>query len=302
MLTRTMSTGLLLIFIGFVMALSHGVVFGGEMTDQEEFETVTNQILALSTTLNVSQEERQNRVRQLEAMSQEIEQDWGNRDIEKYGRLMNTLTGRIGGMDVSAGLRDYLAQKMALQALEKADKMPLDVHCDLLRGARRNVGQGGKPLAGNAWAELRKSLATLQLAGWQRIDKTIDENWDPNDTGVLNVSPPDGANANAGVAPEAIADPNLRAEYERAIEINRQKIARATLQRKARDLKKYWIPGVERFLIKAYMDDPDRLEELEVLLSSYIEDEAKRSRILDAVKEKKMPEDLVIRNTTQPTN
>lgn len=301
MLAGKPQSGPLLVIVGVVMALSYGTVFGDEAKDQEDFVKANDRIIALSTTANLSKEERQNRVRQLEAMSQEIEQNWGDRDVEKYGRLMYTLCARIDGMNVQVESRKYIAQSLAIRALEKADKMPLDVHCDLLRVARKNVGQDGKPLDGIARSELRKSLTILQLVAWHRIEKAVDASWDPeDDPPVLNVLPPDGANAEAGVAPEAIADPKLRAEYERAIQVNRLKIERARLQHQARDLEKYWVPGVERFLIEAYMEAPDRLEELEALLNSYVDDKAKRARILNAVKNKKMPEELVLKNTTQP--
>ena len=300
MLIGKKQSGLFLVVVGVAIALLSDPVYGDEAKDQEDFMKATDRVMAIGTTENLSERERQDRVRQLEAMGQEIEKNWGDRDVEKYGRLMDTLCARIDGMDVQLKSRGYIAQSLAVRALEQADKMPLDVHCDLLRGVRKNVGQDGKALEGNAWAELRKSLATLQLVGWQRIEETIDESWDTDDTGVGNVMPPLGANVDSGVAPEAIADLKLRAEYEAAIKINRQKIDKATLQYRARDLKKYWVPGVERFLIGAYMEAPDRLEELESLLASHVTDRDKRARILNAVKNKKMPEDLVLRNTTQP--
>lgn len=57
------------------------------------------------------------------------------------------------------------------------------------------------------------------------------------------------------------------------------------------------IAEVER---KAKAEAPARDAELEALLDSHVADPAKRTRILDAVKSKKMPDDLILRNTTQP--
>ena len=48
------------------------------------------------------------------------------------------------------------------------------------------------------------------------------------------------------------------------------------------------------------MEAPGRLKELEALLNSYVADVPKRARILDAVKNKKMPDDLILRAGTQP--
>ncbi|MCL2330498.1 MAG: hypothetical protein FWC56_04260 [Phycisphaerae bacterium] len=284
------------IVVGVVLVFLCGTVWGDDAKVQEDFEKVKGRIEALSNvSLDMPLEEKLNRVRQLEAMSQEIERDWVDRDMKRYGWLMYLLSGEIGGMDVPAveSRQFYFAQRLALQALEKADKIQLDTYCDILEMARKNVGPDGKPLEGDDWAELRKRLATLQLAGWQRIEKTIDKRWDPRDTpcGDFNFVQPH------------VANDELRAKYEAAIEANRQKIARHELQHLARDRKKYWIPYSERFLIEAYMEAPDRLEELDALLKSHAVNEVKRTRILDAVKNKKLPEDLKFENsTTRPDN
>ena len=100
--------------------------------------------------------------------------------------------------------------------------------------------------------------------------------------------------------PESIADPKLRAQYEADLEANRQKIARATLQIRARDLKKHWVPGAKRFLITAYIKTPERVDELQALLRQYVTDADSRAQILNAVGNKKMPDDLALRRTTQP--
>ncbi len=178
--------------------------------------------------------------------------------------------------------------------------MPLDAQCDLLEAVRKNVGRDGKRLKGNPRAQLRKNQVALQLRAWQRIEQTIDRNWDPDDMPAMNLAPPNATGLPSGVAPSAVKDPQLRAEYEAAIEANRQKAARYRLQSRARKLKKRWIRHAERFIIRTYIQPPARLAELEALLNVYVADAAKRARILDAVKNKKMPDDLILRNTTQP--
>jgi hypothetical protein len=63
---------------------------------------------------------------------------------------------------------------------------------------------------------------------------------------------------------------------------------------------KYWTPGAKRFLITAYAEAQDRTDELRALLEQYVTESVPRAQILDAVKNKKMPEELVLRNTTRP--
>ena len=82
----------------------------------KEFVEVRNRITALGRTANLSKAEKQNRLRQLEAMGEEIERKWRDTDVEKYARLMFRVSGTIGGMDVPAGRRNYIAQNVALRA------------------------------------------------------------------------------------------------------------------------------------------------------------------------------------------
>jgi hypothetical protein len=48
------------------------------------------------------------------------------------------------------------------------------------------------------------------------------------------------------------------------------------------------------------MESPDSTDELQTLLEKYVSDAASRAEILNAVKAKKLPEHLELRNTTQP--
>jgi len=286
------------------MVIANMVLLVAAIADEwkppKEFMEIRKRITALGRTKNLSEVEKRNRLTQLDALGREIEREWRQTDVETYARLTLKICGRLGALDLVGPQRHHLAQSFAIRALEKADDMPLDVECRLVRNVQRKTDVDGKPIEGEARAQLRRRQATLWLHAWQRIENTIDKNWDPNKTRYAKVCPPAATGLSPGVAPSAIKDPKLRAEYEAAIEANRQKIARATLQIRARDLKKYWIPGAERFIIRSYIEAPAGDDELKSLLDSYVSDLAKRARILDAVKNKKMPDDLILRNTTRP--
>lgn len=272
---------------------------GDEWRPSSEFAEVQNRIVALAKTDGLSVAEKQQRLQELNAVAQEVDRTWRDKeDVEGYSRLTLQLVGSLGSMD-GTGLRGgYLAQSWAIRALEKADEMPLEVECSLVSHVQHDRDAQGKVLAREALDVLRKTQARQWLRAWQRIDQTIDKQWNPADTGVANVSPPDGSPA--GVAPEAIADPRLRAQYVAEIQVNRQKIAKATLQRRARDLEKHWLPSAKRFLITAYSETPERIDELQALLEQFVTNVNDRAQILDAVRGKKMPDSLELRNTTQP--
>jgi hypothetical protein len=163
------------------------------------------------------------------------------------------------------------------------------------------VDGDGKAVVGHALDNLRRQQAVLWLGAWKRLEASIDKNWDPEDLPVGNVTPPLGTGLPAGVAPEAIEDPELRAQYIADIEANRRKAAEYRVQADVRDLQKHWIPWAKHFLIDSYMAAPDRTEELQTLLDQYVGDAADKRQIVEAVKNKKMPEDLPFKMiTTQP--
>ena len=97
---------------------------------------------------------------------------------------------------------------------------------------------------------------------------------------VLNVAPPMGATGVSGMDPSAIKDPKLRAEYERAIKTNAEKIhlwnEQIMLQRRMsgwRDEFKLWISG-------NYNDDKDKGNaELGKLVNEYISSEKLRQEL-----------------------
>ena len=286
--------------VAVVYASVMSAVFGGvEWKPSAEYAAVQQRIAAVARTAGLSAPEKQQRLRELDAIAQEVDRTWRNKeDVEGYSRLVLQVSGALASMD-GVGLRGtYLAQRWAMRALEKANGMPLEVECAIVPHVQYDRDEEGKVLGGETLAALRKAQAAQWLHAWQRIEQTIDEQWDPADSGVPNLAPRGGGPG--AVAPETIADPELRAQYEADLEGNRQKIAKATLQIHARDLKKHWVPRAKRFLITAYGKTPERIDELEALLRQYVTDAEGRLQILDAVRNKKMPEELVLRNTTQP--
>jgi hypothetical protein len=150
---------------------------------------------------------------------------------------------------------------------------------------------------GEEFAQRRKKDVEIRLHAWKRLMDAIDPNWDPNDLPLSNVVPPAMLGLPSGATPEAIKDSKLRAEYEAAIEKNRQKAEKYNEQYKLRGWLKRFPPRAERYIVQAYSKPPYNIEELTGLLNQYIRDEQTRTRILDAVK-KRMD---IAMNSKQPT-
>jgi hypothetical protein len=136
---------------------------------------------------------------------------------------------------------------------------------------------------GADFAQRRKKDVEIRLHAWKRLTDAIDPNWDPNDLPLLNVTPPPTTGMRAGIAPEAIKDPKSRAEYEAAIEKNRQKAERYRKQSRLRTWLKRFPKRAEEYIIRAYSKPPFNLDELKEYLEKYAVDEKTRARILDAV-------------------
>lgn len=132
------------------------------------------------------------------------------------------------------------------------------------------------------WPKRRQSTSKLFLDFLSEINYKIDPNIDWDDLPLANVGVP-GSSGTAGVAPDSINDPAIRAEYEKAIEANKRKAEYRTLQGELLDLKKTFPQEVKRYLVSAYSRPPFRESELKGLLyTSDLSAELKKE-ILDEV-------------------
>lgn len=148
------------------------------------------------------------------------------------------------------------------------------------------------------WAQQRKKDVEVRFHAWKRLIDSIDPKWDPNDKFVRNVAPPLETGLPSGVVPEAIKDPKLRAEYEEAIDNNRQKAEKYLEQSRLRDWLKRFPKRAEEYIIQAYSKPPFAVEELKQYLDKYVADTKTKARILDAVT-KNMEKETQKESTTQ---
>ncbi|MDI6810043.1 MAG: hypothetical protein QME66_13945, partial [Candidatus Eisenbacteria bacterium] len=90
------------------------------------------------------------------------------------------------------------------------------------------------------WNSWREAKLALWLKALDKIYKTEDPTFDPEDVPHENVAPPPGTVVSAGASPDAIKDPELRKQYEQAIKANAEKAERYRLQKKLREIDKRW--------------------------------------------------------------
>src|SRR5690606_31878922 len=126
----------------------------------------------------------------------------------------------------------------------------------------RNLSMEGSKTVGKDWQTLRSQLIEHRLRLWKRITETIDPNWNPKDRPVSKVILEDGE---AGMSPDSIIDPPLRAEYRRAVNTNEEKRVRYNEQLNARALQKRYTPRLKEAIADAYKMPPATNEDLNTL-------------------------------------
>jgi hypothetical protein len=210
----------------------------------------------------------------------ELEQKWSPIDGEFYARVMLNVSNLIlnGGFDDTR--IKPLSQRYARKALVRSEKFPLELEEQLLLFVQEDLN----PANSEAWMKERSAKAKLWLHAWRRLEKGIDPNFDFNNRALLSVAPPLETGLPAGIAPEAIKDPKLRAQYEAAITANEEKGRRYDQQYRLRVTGKYLPNEAEQYLIRAYSKPPYNLEELKGYLDDHLADETLKTRIVNEVK------------------
>ena len=218
----------------------------------------------------------------LRALADEVETRWAEADKERYGYLMLGICNALK----SPGFREKghsLAREYAMLALRKSSGLPLLVVFKLLLRVEADW-RHFESLDKADWSTERSAKVQLWLQAWKRVEEGFDRNWDPNKPPPWQVSPPAATGLPAGVGPEAVQDPKLRAEYEAAIEANRKKWQWYKSQQELRELKQHYLPWAEYYIVSAYSRPPSDVPGLEGYLQNYLSDEEAKTRILDGVR------------------
>jgi hypothetical protein len=121
------------------------------------------------------------------------------------------------------------------------------------------------------WVKDRRKRVEYLKRFWDRVQNKIDPNFsltDPNNRFIGNLPVP-GGKYPPGVSPVDIKEPEIRRQYEKALDENRQRGLRfteqATLQRINRHLDKF----VDNFLINVYPHPPFDFDELSRNLTAF---------------------------------
>jgi len=225
-----------------------------------------------------------NDLKEYEKFADEILKKWKSKDPEHYAKLMLEICRPITSGRFNTDSRFNIARKYALLALSDPNKITLETELELIGHVKTPMF--GPPAPKNhEWMERRQKDVEIRLHAWKRLIDVIDPNWDPNQVLLSpNAVGADMGIPGGGMAPESVKDPKLRAEYEAALQKNRDQIERYTKQYRLRDWLNRFPKRAEEYIIRAYSKPPFDVEQLKQYLDKYIADTKTKVRILDAVR------------------
>lgn len=266
-----------------ICVLANTISFGATdeylQMEQQEYRKDMNRIASLRKSFTPGPT---NDLRQYEKFADEIQGKWSDKNKELYSRLMWAVCKPLSSGRFDDGRQHAVARRYALLALAEPNEVPIEVELELTGHVMTDMVTPRAP-KGQDWARARKKDVEIRLHAWKRLIGAIEATWDPNDLPLINVTPPPATGLPSGVAPEAIKDPKLRAEYEAAIQKNSEKAQRYREQYTLRKWLRRFPKRAEEYIVRAYCKPPFNVEELTQYLEQYIADGKTRSRILDAV-------------------
>ncbi|MGB7068423.1 MAG: hypothetical protein WBD22_02930 [Pyrinomonadaceae bacterium] len=193
-----------------------------------------------------------------------IERQWGESGGESYGKLILEFLGILTHSRYISDEVIDMSQNYVVQTLKKADTFGLTTEWKLLWFLRYPFSEKDK-----IELQQRREGTKLWLHLLRRLEVEKDENFDPDDLPSLNVVPPAGVRVRfAGMSPEAIKDPKLRAEYEAAIVANAKKLEYHNQQSDLRRDEESILRNAIDYIANAYSVPPKNFEEFQEILNN----------------------------------
>lgn len=223
-------------------------------------------------------------INELERVGDAIELNWDKLDASSYASLMLEVCNALSSTNLSGDNQYNLEQKYASLTLSKQLQIPADLEAQLVLHLQEDIEYVKGQLNKEEWQEKRLNKAELWLRTWHHLNMAIDPNFDFKDLPLESVPLPPGVAGTAGMSPDMIQDPNLRAQYQSAIEANRRKAENFRTQSALYKMREIFRERMKSYLIRAYSRPPEKTKELEEVLRKYFVDENMLTSLLNAVK------------------
>jgi hypothetical protein len=211
--------------------------------------------------------------------AKELEHKWQGANRDLYALMMLHVCSEISNRGLNDLRVRFQSERFALTALSNPD-FSIEREWELLSYLQEDLN----PADSKDWVKERGEKARLWLHGWRRLEKETDPRFNKDDRPFLNIVPPVETQLPAGVAPEAIKNEKLRAEYTAAIAANAEKTRRYNQQYILRRDGPAFMNAAKKYLVRAYSKPPQNPDELRRYLTAYITDTAARRTLLAEVR------------------
>lgn len=211
--------------------------------------------------------------------AKELEHKWQGANRDLYALMMVHVCSEISNRGLNDVRVRFQSERFALTALSNPD-FSVEREWELLSYLQEDLN----PENSKDWIKERSEKAKLWLHGWRRLEKETDSGFNIKDRPFLNIVPPAETHLPAGVAPEAIKDAKLRAEYTAAIAANAEKARKYNRQYILRRDGPAFIKQAKEYLVRAYSKPPQNTEELRKYLTTYITDTTARRTLLSELR------------------
>ncbi len=267
------------------LALTQGIALsaGSEASAKQEQE-FRQDIARIRDVQKSFSSGRENSLNDFERFADELQGKWKLEGKEHYARLMLEVCGPLSSGRFREDRRYEVARRYALSALDEPGEISLDTELELT-GHVVTLMIGPNAPKGQAWEDSRRKDVEIRLYAWRRLLDSVDPDWDPDEVvpSPNAIAPPAETGLPGGVDPQAVEDPVLRAEYERALEANKRKIEKYSEQYRLHKWLKRYPKRAEEYIVQAYSVAPYNNEELASYLNQYRLDEETKARILETV-------------------
>ncbi|MDH4449551.1 MAG: hypothetical protein QE265_03030 [Rhodoferax sp.] len=208
------------------------------------------------------------------SLAQQALQAWHRHETaDPYAlNALCTALASVDGGDWQA--QTHLAQQCAIAALLRSERLSvLEEVSFAMRLTEPATGtQGLLPLA---------QRTGFWLRAWSRLQGAVDAGFDPADRPPLHVAPPASTGLMPGVAPDAVEDPALRAQYTRAIEDHHRAAANYCHQVQLRRAQAGMQVALQRYVMGAYARPRFHVDDLAALLGAHLAQEGGALRPAD---------------------
>ena len=125
----------------------------------------------------------------------------------------------------------------------------------------------------------RNEKMSLYLMIINELDSKLIPEFDFNDLPLLSVSPPPESGLPAGVAPSSINDPKLKAEYEKKLRENSNKLNRYTFQKKLMKINQRVTEQIKRYMNSEFSSTNQDVMILNRLIDDIVSHDERRKRL-----------------------